>query len=133
MNISSARCYRIVHVVRRLLPDGSDEGQPGGWSVCPRWPPDAFAVAAEIVNRSACHTRPRYLTGSTGGLFDSTYRERVAAAAKAWKGYGDSAPERVQELWRKIWESGEERLSGLDAELADAIIELMMICDEACS
>lgn len=120
-------------LLNHLLPGGTEPAAAGeaSWSACPPWPPDVFAVAATIAERSACYARDRY-GGQPGGLFDGAYLERVRVAGAEWRSEGRT-PDRVAELWRVLLDH-EEVLVGesLPSSVTDATMELMAIADESC-
>lgn len=131
----------VGDVVRDLLPVGSVPGSAEhAWSACPVWPPDAFAVAATIVERSACYTRDRYSgRGEPRGpgarwepFFGLEYLARTRDAGAAWR-ERQAVPELAASAWATIVAGvGEAIGPRMPDAVADAAIELLAISDEAC-
>lgn len=137
---------KLGEVISTLLPDGSSarhSDEPVGsadYVECPVWPPDAFAVAATIVERSACYVRDRYSgRGEPRGegakwepFFGRDYLARVCEAGRAWR-QEMRVPRPAREAWQTLVESREQMVGRqLGDAAADAAIELMAIADEAC-
>ena len=53
----------VKQVIRRLLPEGTNQTSRPSWKSFPRWPPDAFAVAASLANLSGCYCLPGFTEG----------------------------------------------------------------------
>lgn len=131
----------VGDLVRDLLPEGSVPGSKAvDWALCPAWPPDAFAVVATIVERSACYTRDRYSgRGEPRGpgarwtpFFGLEYLERTSDAGAAWR-RARKVPPLAQKLWRTIAEGARQPIgAAMPDAIADAAIELLAIADEAC-
>lgn len=113
-------------VIKRLL-----HPAPGG---CPRWPPDAFAVAATIVESAGLYAAARY-AGGDGGLFGKRYLERVRDAGKMW-GEEIDVPHEVEKAWKLLAQSSDDlsNLARTDQNagaIADAAIFVLAAADEA--
>ncbi len=127
----------VGDIIRYLLPSGS---VPGGaapsarapsWSECPAWPPDAFAVAATLVEKSACYARDRY-GGQPGGLFGAAYLGRVREAGRIWR-EDERVPRAAVDAWALLVENEASRVGeAMSDATCDAAMELLAIADEAC-
>lgn len=122
-------------IIERLLPRGANRigGRRRRRDQCPRWPPDAFAVTALIVNQSAIYCRPRYVTRCRSGfLFDDhAIHEHIKHVANQWSEFQHIPTGELDELWRRILAGASQPLTGLDPDCADACLTLMMIADSA--
>jgi hypothetical protein len=131
----------VGEIVRYLLPGGTVPGGPSAdCSACPVWPPDAFAVAASIVERSACYTRDRYSgRGEPRGsgarwkpFFGVEYLARTVSAGAAWR-TEQRVPALAERAWKAIVAGFDDPIgAATDDAVADGAIELLAIADEAC-
>jgi len=118
-------------IIRRLLPSGShpNEGE-SNWDSCPDWPPDAFAVAATLLERSGMYAAYRY---SGSDLFDKLYPGRVRRWARKWSD-DVRPPQPIQTRWKRILAKKEQSLESLcrdDCRWWDNVFELLAAVDEA--
>lgn len=76
----------VCKVLERLFPTGTNLPKGGGMDRFPRWPPDLFAGAASLVDRTGCYSHSRYAGGRwCAPFYDDTYYQRIASAAGSWK------------------------------------------------
>ncbi|AKF04359.1 hypothetical protein [Sandaracinus amylolyticus] len=131
----------VGDLLRYVLPVGTVPGSAStSLASCPVWPPDAFAAAATLVERSACYTRDRYsgrgLPRGSGArwspYFGLEYLARTDAAGARWRSEM-RVPDEAQKAWETIV-AGETDPIGPETSdaVADAAIELLAIADEAC-
>ncbi|MBY0306064.1 MAG: hypothetical protein K2W86_13075 [Sphingomonas sp.] len=83
----------IRALIHRLLPGGTrfntDRKPCGSWEQIPLWPPNVFAVAAQLVERSGCY---RHLIGPLDGggfsdpfgVVNPVWQRQMGKRAKAW-------------------------------------------------
>ncbi|MDQ3031628.1 MAG: hypothetical protein M3Y87_04365 [Myxococcota bacterium] len=131
----------VGDLVRYLLPGGTVPGSKAPeYAACPVWPPDAFAVAATIVERSACYTRDRYSgRGEPRGprarwapFFGLSYLERTVEAGRRWRSEQE-VPALSQAAWKTIVAGFGDAIGPSTSDaVADAAIELLAVADEAC-
>lgn len=135
----TASLYLLLRMKAGASPDDDEEeffaggtGAADDWSYCPAWPPDVFAVAATIIDRSSCFT----LAGHTRSDISQhiEYFKSIESGAKAWVDLS-SIPPLIGELWQKI--AGDFLSTEMDEvckypELVDALFLLFAIADEAC-
>lgn len=138
---------RIHDVIKSMLPCGTAQGlllkkvNGGGfystlsgtetrWDACPAWPPDVFAVAATLVERSNCCM----LAGPVQSERHQhlSYLEQVFADAAEWV-LGYRVPGVIQTRWDALLAYGERELSDIKRckELRDALFGLLATADEA--
>lgn len=122
-----------------MMQHGS-RGDKNGWDVCPDWPPDVFAVAATLVDRSAAYTK---LASDFVHLSDQLKQSEYANVAEKWrnnkwrkKGQFRSEKLYLQQRWALLAQSN-ERVCLVGSEQAhsvwvEAALELMIIADSAC-
>lgn len=125
-----SRQQKVRDVIRRLLPRGSDGS--GRWDKVPMWPPDLFAVAATLVDRSGCYANTRYLCGFGDCTHDEAYWneiEQLAAELSA----GRSG--RLQRVWKILLERNwlVQNQEEKSVRWWDAAMKLLAVADEACS
>ncbi|AMV25199.1 hypothetical protein VT84_12440 [Gemmata sp. SH-PL17] len=123
----------LSDLVGRLLPDVSRPNERADWPACPLWPPDVFAVAGEIVRRSGCHTRTRYLHSACGSLFSAAYPDQITEAARKWWEEPGKPPPGVARLWAVLHDGGAATIDELPEAVSDAAMELLLVADEACA
>jgi hypothetical protein len=102
------------------------------WSKCPAWPPDVFAVAATLIEKSSCCM----FAGPDPAALDDhrSYFEQVFSAAKKWtEDYVAPAP--VQALWDALLAFGNVELSAIKSrkDVRDVLFSLLAMADEACN
>jgi hypothetical protein len=128
----------IRQIIEGLLPDGSRADDPL-WKGCPVWPPDAFAVAATLVARSACYAKFRVGSGAP-----RRYVTEVRKDGRDWiriwnkaKRYPTEVPARVQSYWDTLAACDEQvavetRGGDRDPPWWNAAMRLLAASDEAC-
>lgn len=131
----------VGDLVRYVLPGGTVPGsETPSFAQCPVWPPDAFAAAATVVERSACYTRDRYSGRGApresrarwSPYFGLEYLERTAEAGARWR-LEMKVPEAAQRAWEALVAGFEDPIGPATSDaVADAAIELLAIADEAC-
>ena len=130
---------RVGEVLARLLPRGSLGTRPAGqrawhddltpWQVCPPWPPDLFAVAATLVQKSGAYAYRVHDVGR-GGAFDADYVEFVTGLGQAWR-ESLTVPSAVQELWSTVCAQMRVPLDRATPEWRFACLKLLASADEA--
>jgi len=132
----------INGVIRRIFPNGTNVGaKHADCSTCPRWPPDAFAVAGTLVELSGCYADVRYGGLGRGSLFrDAAFRKRIYEGGIAWRKSRDvdsDVSQQLDTLWLVLLDHGEKPVAApqpLDEaayECFDAAVTLMLMADEA--
>lgn len=132
----------VGDVVANLLPQGSRPGRASrrSWRLCPIWPPDAFAVAATLAERSGCYAEP-------GIVLSRTTAERVAKRgnAKSAKAAGarwarasgrELVPRAALDAWTTMvgaWDDPVCAGPALGAGWKRAAMRLLAVADEACA
>jgi hypothetical protein len=120
--------------IHRLLPMGSRPGQSKGYSQCPLWPPDLFAVAASLVSASQCFTWPKYLAGWDRRYYvKNEYVDEMIAIGKSWRDTTE-IPEKLANRWSKLVEFGDSRIFDPDTHQrpwTEIVMSLLAIADEA--
>lgn len=138
---------KLIDIVKSLLPKGTDGSsfrlEGGEWvpaklnvDRCPIWPPDIFAVAGTLIERSGCYTEagPRRSNPASHRL----YLTEIADLVAVWAGRPEGlfvVPPRVQTLWTKIVKThGQLDITEVIANpvLVDDLIFLFCVADEAC-
>lgn len=131
---------RVGDVIARLLPSGSrgtraDPARPWAddrheWASCPDWPPDLFAVAATLVQKSGAYAYRSHDLGRRG-TFDQAYLRLVTDAGGAWRDNPATPPVAAHEAWLALFEWMDEPLEPASADWWIACLKLMAIADEA--
>lgn len=69
----------VAEVIRYLIPHGTSKGR---WDKFPIWPPDTFAVAAYLVDRSGCYAtlRPDTIGARIGGPANVQHLRHIGMA-----------------------------------------------------
>lgn len=102
------------------------------WNKCPAWPPDVFAVAATLIEKSSCCM----LAGPEPDALDNhrAYFEQVFSAAKKWT-TEYTAPAPVQVFWDALLAFGSVELSAIKSrkDVRDVLFSLLAMADEACN
>jgi hypothetical protein len=142
----------VNELLKQLLPMGSRGAVAGrrSWQQYPVWPPDAFAVAATIVLRSACYTSLARENGPCTQFHDEVYRDRLLRLGRAWRsgvwytarGALDSIVDDrslfevkqadLQALWARLRDETSEVVD-VPLATAQAALALMIVADEACA
>lgn len=133
----------VLDVIRRLMPNGTNPRRGGNasWESCPSWPPDAFAVAAYLLEQSGAYSRLG-LVGSqsreeshqkTGFAREAIKLGKEWAKSGGWRINGDP-PKAVRDIWRDIiTEKDELLISEWDRAAAwhGQALRLLACADEA--
>lgn len=95
--------FTVEEVIRRLLPKGSIPGADGSFDECPIWPPDLFAVAATLLERSSVYVNPAFTTGWNAGsyIFDDNYVNDIESIGDEWA-KTTLPPVRLKQLWKAL-------------------------------
>ena len=117
--------------------DPSAEATSPRWSDPPAWPPDLFAVAATLAERSGLYTEPGIALSTTPEGRDRK-RARSDEAIRIGHGWSRSVmtPRPVNALWSRLWRQRREPLAtpaGGGQDWKAAVMQLLAIADEACS
>ncbi len=125
----------LFEEVKRLLPEGTDDGRPATWTRCPAWPPDLFAVASTLVALSGCYSSPGHISPWVNRWhFSKAYLDEVTRVGKTWREQPNRVPVAVQRLWRTLLRRPGIEISRHDLRTRswwDAALRLMAISDEA--
>ena len=138
---------KTLDIIKELLPCGTDgrnfEEKDGRWApsdinyaLCPVWPPDIFAVAGTIIERSGCYTEAGPTSANVACHGD--YLEEVKRIVDAWIADPNSlfeVPPDVQTLWSFVMVQNSTRdLSEIcsDQSLLKSLLKLFALADEAC-
>jgi hypothetical protein len=129
----------LDQVVSSLLPNGSRSRQATPtWQTCPIWPPDVFAVAATLVDRSGCYAEPSLAISRNG-----VEREQKRARADANRTMGQQwstelrigPPSLILNEWSVLWNHRADEVcvgAGQGTAWKRAALNLLAIADEAC-
>ncbi|MCD6026343.1 MAG: hypothetical protein K0R08_862 [Solimicrobium sp.] len=102
------------------------------WHSCPAWPPDLFAVAATIIDRSCCYTLVEQTLGSTDRHI--IYLNEVTRMAEQWTELG-KVPRSIEKLWHAlVTKHGKASIDAVSEqqEICQILFRLFAIADEAC-
>ncbi|RZI41527.1 hypothetical protein EGT07_18270 [Herbaspirillum sp. HC18] len=137
---------KLIEVIRSLLPlgtNGTSFRRERGklvpstidFDLCPVWPPDIFAVAGVIIEKSGCYTLVR--SAYADKREHKKYLQLVARAAKEWRTNEFGlfvVPDVVQNLWTEVISRGQTELLNVcrDTGLVRTLLKLFAIADEAC-
>jgi hypothetical protein len=126
-------------VIAGLLPNGSRPRGRRSWQQCPIWPPDAFAVAATLAERSGCYAEPGIVLSRMPAEREDK-RRNAQTAAKAGKWWARASgktlvPRAARDAWAALvaaW--GDPVCAGPANGVAwkRAAVRLLAIADEAC-
>ncbi|MCA3307314.1 MAG: hypothetical protein ING00_16090 [Roseomonas sp.] len=126
-------------VVSSLLPNGSrGKADAPTWEHCPIWPPDVFAVAATLVDRSGCYAEPSLAISRDKGEREEKRARAVAnrKLGQQWYKQLDSIlPDAVSSEWRVLWNHRSNEIcvnAGEGTAWKRAALNLLAIADEAC-
>jgi hypothetical protein len=135
----------IDAMMQRLLPRGTNDNVRDWDSLPPLWPPDAFAVAATLVERSGCYAHPLFAGGDASisfrmpvkdaGREHEAYVDYIHHTAAAWR---DGRPEGIREitnLWAILRQHKEAEVHETDGGAEawwNAAMLLLILADEAC-
>jgi hypothetical protein len=151
MDLQSAGMRATVNqIIHRVFPEGTNQplikatspDEPDrSCTVAPGWPPDTFAVAAFLLERSGVY---QLLAPGMTDLWQSPWTTISAADQEKWIKAGriwhlaPKIPDEVQELWDMLLRDGSKaplsRFPGFGRPLPEwvyAAIGLMIIADEA--
>jgi hypothetical protein len=132
----------VRQIIQRLFPNGTNPGTRRDWRRFPEWPPDAFAIAATLVDLSGSYCRPRYLSGENGGcLFaGDQHLKLVHEISPQWGGFNGVALSRparrvLQRLWDDLIDTQCGEIREWDDPFAmqwcDAAIRILCLADSA--
>jgi hypothetical protein len=134
----------IGDIMTHLLPAGTRPGaaKPGtaapDWRLCPTWPPDVFAVAATLADRSGCYAEPG-LVLSRNDAERTRKRTRARQAAETGKAWADLSrrdiPKAIETLWKRLHTAWNEPIGagvGYGETWKRAALQLIAAADEAC-
>lgn len=119
-----------------LLPGALSRG-------CPPWPPDVFALAASVLQRSSAYARVLPVEGA--GLFDAQWPARASRIARRWRANLNHAelvlPNEVARDWTRLVAAARLPLEALAPTAsgargegsvpAAALLRLLLVADEA--
>lgn len=112
---------RIIDVIHRLFPDGTSLLHSDSWKEPPFWPPDAFAIAATLVNLSDCYAQPKYsAAGSPNYMFTKAFHADLQRDGLQWQN-NLLRPDGIPNLARTSWDC---LMENQDAEVAKTAEEL---------
>lgn len=121
----------VYELIQRLTPNGTNRGRED-WDDFPIWPPDAFAIAATLVDRSGCYAHPHFSGGTPRcSVAQRTYLRFIRRMADRWQKGKIGA---IQTLWQLLADPrhGEVASGGNDPQpWWDFAVKLLMIADEA--
>jgi Transposase DDE domain len=119
----------IVETLKLSFPYGTNPRARGSSSSCPEWPPDLFAVAATLLERSSAYAELGCTAGwdSKAYFFSNAYRREVIKAGAEWARTGN-VPHVVRDLWQKLRRLGSNDVT---IESLPIIMRLMAAADEA--
>lgn len=119
----------IFETLKRLFPSGTNPRARGSLRSCPAWPPDLFAVAATLLERSSAYAELPCTAGwdSAVYLFSKAYLREVTRAGAEWARAGNT-PQTVQDLWNELRQFENNEVT---TENFPIVIRLMAIADEA--
>lgn len=138
---------KIKEVAKSLLPNGTDGRSfrrvgsdylpaKNNLDLCPIWPPDIFAVAGSIIERSGCYTAAGPDRRNVSK--HRAYLEDIAATVKAWTGSDTGlfkVPPQVQRKWTSVISTfGQVDIGDVMSHptLVDDLLFLFCASDEAC-
>ena len=135
----------VGSIVRSMLPSGTFAGPtfPGkptspSWDYCPIWPPDVFAIAATLLERSGAYAEPGVAFPCTAKarqqkLYWSQYAKDIGGPR--WRDRVTPVPKAVSMLWTIIYRRFATSICD-DATSSYvwkvAALRLVAISDEAC-
>jgi hypothetical protein len=142
----------IKAILQRLLPEGTRRRDPStiaesppewprDWTQIPMWPPDVFAVAATLVDRSGCYAElhrsgdgsapPQ--TYSSDGSDHKAYLAKIDEASASWRNLDSSLISGYWDTLLKHQDAEISRATGpgpADLEWRSAAMLLMVISDQ---
>lgn len=139
----------VNEIVQRVFPQGTNRlpesgaagGSPSGISQAPGWPPDAFAVAALLLERAGVY---QLLSPGTSDLFDSPWKTIDPSTKTRWMAAGDQwrlnprVPDLVRQLWDQLLHDGSTAIFGKFPGMGnpispwiEAAIGILIIADQA--
>jgi hypothetical protein len=137
---------KVIDIIHSLLPFGTDgtslELRDGtliprtiNYLLCPVWPPDVFAVAGTIIEKSGCYT----LAGPDRDnlAVHQDYLRCVTSIADTWRTDPTglfAPPDAVTDLWKQLLSFFDVELIDVcrNQELCQVLFRLFAIADEAC-
>jgi hypothetical protein len=125
----------IIDAIKIVLPDGTRG--TGRWDAISEWPPDLFATAASITERSGLYSQQIFTSYWVEGFApDKSWIDRVRAIGDEWAETA-SPPGRAKALWRQL--VGKYGNAPIEDSSPDAlewkriVFDLLVIADEACA
>jgi hypothetical protein len=117
----------IVETLKRLFPSGTNPGARGSLCHCPAWPPDLFAVAATLLERSSAYADLACTAGwdSAVYLFSNAYLREVTKVCAEWARIGNT-PQKMRDLWNDLRKLEKNEVT---SESLPIVIRLMAIAD----
>lgn len=142
---------RVIDVIRRFFPNGTNPiplGDGGATAddrirIFPFWPPDLFAIAATLVERTECYADDHFNGTAVHSLFGSAaFVKEVSEIGERWRSISSvdamgDVGKALQELWQQILACAEENVERREEPSEKtlswwlAAIKLLAIADEA--
>lgn len=114
-----------------MFPRGTDGHRK--WDKVPVWPPDLFAVAASLVDRSGCYANTRYLCGFRDCAYGEEYWSDIRKLGESFS--VGTVPPRIQKQWsillERDWLTQEREENSV--RWWDAAMMLLAVADHACA
>jgi hypothetical protein len=128
------RALTVLDIIKIVLPDGTFGSKR--WNKVCEWPPDLFAAAATITERSGLYSQQTFTAyWSDGFALTDEWIKDVRDVGRDWADTG-TAPNRVRTLWRDlIRKHGKAPIDDPSAgalEWKKIVFNLLVIADEAC-
>jgi hypothetical protein len=126
----------VGDIIRFILPDGS-AGKVRNWDKVSEWPPDLFAVAAALAERSGLYSE-RIFTEywDSDYVLTKKWLDEVDALGREW-GLSGEPPQRVRQFWQSlIAEHGNAQIADRTAAAnpwKTIVFRLLTIADVACT
>ncbi|MBV8535320.1 MAG: hypothetical protein JO128_07000 [Alphaproteobacteria bacterium] len=124
----------IRDTIAQLLPRGTNPQQAGHQS-CPLWPPDLFAVAATLIERSGCYAEPCFTSAwRPDYAFGKSHANAIAEIGGAWARNSAAPPQQVEVLWQELPGFGDHEVGPADQipqPWCKTALKLLAVADEA--
>lgn len=121
---------KVFDLIQAALPRGSRSTSTGWDTICV-WPPDVFAIAATLAERTGIYADPQFTDPADPNfLFTREWRDKVTEAGRAWRTDG-KPPDFAQEAWSKLIAERDSDVAVVGTWMAP-VMTLMAISDEAC-
>ncbi len=121
----------IAEVIKRLFPLGTNPDRRDIRS-CPAWPPDLFAIAATLLDRSSFYAQAPFTAPWDRDIYVCN-PDYVAGVEKIAANWSDSSlpPDELQQLWTDLLAAGGvEIVSEKHAKWKEIALRLMTIADQ---